>query len=273
MSNISRTWLIKGTQRLHQHSEHQDVHWETVCLSRGSLFPCISPWSWTRKLSFLFILFFYLSHLKRPHSSCFQGKTEMNWKTDSSNQSLRDEKQISMRACVWRDRGRHGTRGWKQAGLVSKAEKRGQLLLIVGVLEVAVGLKERKQEQSCTTPDFSWMCLITYSWDFFSNNEWYFFFAILSIKSIAKGYIHKHFLGTLPKQVIIALWYSKGERFHLTVLHFMRSGWKSFSTYFLPLIFSATFQINKIEWWCLTTFLQFVSRDLLGMTSFSIGES
>ena len=77
------------------------------------------------------------------------------------------KKQISMSACVWRDRGRHGTSGWKQAGLVSKAEKRGQLLLIVGVLEVAVGLKERKQEQSCTTPDFSWMCLITYSGDFF----------------------------------------------------------------------------------------------------------
>lgn len=131
--------------------------------------------------------------------------------------------------------------------------------------------KETKNSlaQLPASPGCAWLLIS----EIFFNNEQYFFFAILSIKSIAKGYIHKHFLCRLHKQVIIALWYNKEERFPLTILHFMRSGWKSFSTYFLPLIFSATFQINKIEWWCLTTFLQFVSRDFLGMTSFSISES
>ena len=250
------------------------MYTESVCLSRSSLFPCISPWSWTRKLSFFFILFFYLPHLKRPHSSCFQGKTEMNWKTDSSNQSLRDEEaDLHERLCMkkqrqawdqWMKTSRAGVKGRKKRATPAHGWQVGSGCGIEGkkartVLHHSLLLLD--------VPDY---LLVR----FFFNNEWYFFFAILSIKSIAKGYIHKHFLGRLHKQVIIALWYSKGERFHLTVLHFMRSGWKSFFTYFLPLIFSATFQINKIEWWCLTTFLQFVSQDLLGiMISFSISES
>ena len=254
MIHYAKNWAILAG--LDQSKEHKDsiniinprvVHWETVCLSKGgSLFPCISPRSWTRKLSFSLFFFSSLHIWSTLIPGASREKLKWTEQVTAQIKAWEMKKQSSMSVCVWRDRGRRD-----QAGMVSKAEQRGRLLLMVGMLEVAVGLEEGNQEQLhhflllLDVPDY----LVRF---FSIMNSIFFFFAMLSIKSIAKRHIHKHFFCRLHMQVIIALWYNKGERFHLIVLHFMRSGWKSFSTYFLSLIFSATCQVNKTEWWCLS---------------------